>query len=100
MIDLATENVMPLAQAAKLIPSTRTPGKRLNACTIWRWATRGCKGTKLETLKTPGGLVTSQEAVQRFLEKLTAGEASESRTTKQRQRDIDRAERELSAVGI
>jgi len=69
--------------------------------TIYRWAQRGIRGVKLETLRLGGGLVTSVEALQRFAERLSAPEGTEiTRSQPQRRRDLARAEAELDKVGI
>ena len=42
-IDLRSEEVISLAEAARHLPR-RSNGKRINVATIHRWASLGCKG--------------------------------------------------------
>jgi hypothetical protein len=64
-----------LAQIARRIPSTK--GDRpVHPATLTRWILRGAKapdGTviKLEARKFPGGWKVTEEAVERFLDRLT-----------------------------
>lgn len=44
--------------------------KRVNVSTVWRWANRGVKGVKLETVSVGGKKLTSTQAVTRFLERI------------------------------
>ena len=70
----------------------------LNPTTVWRWATRGVRGVKLETMNIGARRFTSREAFERFVAATTAvanGEQIQPRNTRQREKDIDRAEAEL-----
>lgn len=72
-IDLTQEDLKTFAQAARLFPSRR--GNRpVNPITLWRWHRRGVshngQRVHLEAIRTPSGLVTSVDAVRRFLAKL------------------------------
>ncbi|QDV44382.1 hypothetical protein Enr13x_42470 [Stieleria neptunia] len=61
--DLLTEDILTMSQAAKELPN------RPNVSTLWRWANRGLKGKKLETLRIGGrNTVTSRQALTRFLD--------------------------------
>ncbi len=72
MIDISTEHLLSLNEAAKLRPLGR--GNRpCNISTVFRWVKNGVKGVKLEALRLGGALYTSREAIQRFAERLTAG---------------------------
>lgn len=80
-------------------------GRRPHPATCFRWRQRGISGVRLETFKVGGRRETSVEAVHRFIAATTAaadGEqpSSKSRTNRQRQAAIDRAEVELDAAGI
>jgi len=100
MIDLTTEQVVSLSEATKKLPRRRG-GKRPHVATLYRWAVRGVRGIKLETLRVGGTLCTSLEALQRFCERCTDPSiATRPSTTKARERDIAKAERELEAAGI
>lgn len=43
--------------------------KRVHMSTAWRWANRGVKGVKLETVSIGGKRLTSVQAVTRFLKR-------------------------------
>ena len=83
--------------------SRATSGKRVHVNAIYRWVRAGVRGVKLETIAIGGTLATSVEALQRFCDACTSaklGTAPDVRTSKQRQRKIEAAERELAAAGI
>ena len=99
MIDIHTERIISFHDAAKSFPG------RPNLSTLHRWRLAGVRGVRLETLLIGGRRVTSAEALQRFAEATTAaadgsGMFTLSRTSRQRQRDIERAEAELERAGI
>ena len=91
------EHLMSFSAAAKSLPG------RPNIATLWRWRTHGVRGVKLETILVGGRRYTSQEALERFSERITAaanGEPASRRTNRQRKAAIGQAERELNAAGI
>jgi hypothetical protein len=97
MIDIHREHMLTITSAARELPG------KPHVSTLWRWINRGVRGVRLSTIMVGGTRYTSREALQTFCEATTAaadGTATPSRTSKQRQRDIDRAERELSEAGI
>ena len=94
MIDIRTEQLVTLTAAAKLLPD------RPSATTMWRWTTKGVRGRVLETVALGGKVYTSVEALQRFAVHGGTPEQSTTRTPAARQRDIERAERELAEAGI
>jgi len=84
MIDLRTETILTLAEAASRLPKRRA-GKKPHVATLYRWASRGLRGVKLEMLQVGGTTCTSVEALQRFFDALTrarspAGTADQCRT--------------------
>ncbi len=101
------EELLSLRDACQILPKRRR-GRKPHFSTLWRWATRGLRGVRLETLRCGGTLVTSREAIQRFFEQLSAMDDQPPqfnpppafRTPAQRQRDIERAENELREMGI
>ncbi len=107
MIDLNRENVISLREATKLVPPMRR-NRPVNLSTVWRWALRGSRGVKLETLRLPGGLVTSREALQRFAVRLSGGEptaetpspGADPARKARRRAEIQAAEARLRARGI
>ena len=103
MIDFETEEIVPLAAAAKWLPSMR--GKAPHVCTLYRWTKAGVKGVRLEIIKIGGTTCTSREALARFFQQLTYGDReppppSRFRTPAQRKRDQARAARILDEAGI
>jgi hypothetical protein len=58
---LTNERILSVSQAASHFPY------RPSLSSIWRWMTRGVKGTKLESIKIGGIRYTSLEAIKRFL---------------------------------
>ena len=66
-INFEQEQLLTLAEAAKRVPG-RTPGKPIHTATVARWATRGVRGNRLETLRIGGRLFTSVEALARFVQ--------------------------------
>jgi hypothetical protein len=65
MIDTTVEEVRPLSQATKWVPSRRR-GRPTHTSTLYRWKDEG-----LETIQVGGSCCTSREALQRFFEKLS-----------------------------
>jgi hypothetical protein len=94
---------------ARRLPVMRNPRTRKprDLSVIYRYATRGAIGASgqriiLETVRTPE-MMTTAEAVERFVAALSdpnspAGVATE-RSPAQRNRDHDRADRQLQEVG-
>lgn len=75
-IDVFTEKVIPLREASQLLPK-RPTGRTLGMATLYRWVQRGvrCKDggrAMLEIVKVGGSTYTSQEALQRFFDRLSA----------------------------
>jgi hypothetical protein len=64
MIDIDHEQLRLLTKAADDVPG------RPHISTMIRWALRGVKGTRLETVMVGGRRFTSIEAIQRFLTRL------------------------------
>ena len=100
MIDLAVEHVVSLTEAATHLPRRRT-GKRPHVATLYRWAARGMRGVKLETIRVGGTLCTSLEALQRFCARLTDPTAPpEERSSVERTHAVESAEEQLDALGF
>ena len=62
-LNLLTEETLSLPQASRELPG------RPNASTLWRWASRGLGGVKLETIRIGTRVFTSRQALTRFIEK-------------------------------
>lgn len=95
MIDVQTETLVSLSEAAASLPRRRA-GKKPHTATLYRWTTRGCKGIVLESLAIGGTRCTSREALQRFFERLS-GLPSGCSQPKPRNESV---ERELDRAGI
>jgi hypothetical protein len=101
---------VPLATAAKLVPSARQAGKGLNSATLKRWAVIGAQlrdgsRIKLDAVYVPGGWTVAIEAVERFIRAVSndrCGNAAtqEAAPTKTRVRELDRVDRQLDSLGV
>ena len=58
MIDITTETLLSLLDAAKQLPG------RPHVSTLYRWRIRGVRGVRLETVLVVGRRFTSKEALQ------------------------------------
>jgi len=94
MIDLKTETLLTLSQAAALLPG------RPSTASLWRWRKKGARGRRLESLVLGGKVFTSVEALQRFAEQQGGSEGLIIRSPMQRERAIRKAEKELRNHGI
>lgn len=109
MIDIVTDSVISLAEAAKLIP--RIDGKRPHTSTLWRWCRRGIGGVCLEHIRIGHRVCTTTSALNQFVQQLAQVDRVPRhqtqlrthplrRTQKQRESDILRARQELQKAGI
>jgi hypothetical protein len=105
-INLFTERILSLPQAAKVWPSYQN-GKATHVSRLVRALTRGSKDPsgnliKLEALRLGGQWVTSAEAIQRFAERLTPSDQSAAPrcTPVARRRAAESADSELERLGI
>ena len=97
-IDLTAETPITLAEAARTLP-----GGPVHVSTIHRWRLKGCRGVRLASFLRGGVRHTTREAIERFFDAVTAaadGEPAPTRTSAQRERDIEQAEHELARAGI
>ena len=78
-IDKHCNQLRPLNEYTNRIPSSR-PGKRLNRTTLWRWALKGCRGIKLETVLAGSGRYTTDAWVASFMAGLSEGSTDKSRS--------------------
>ena len=67
---LFAEDLITLAQAARIVPKRRVD-KPTSPATLYRWATKGLRGVRLEVIAAGGVLCTSREAIGRFFNALT-----------------------------
>jgi hypothetical protein len=102
-IEISTEEILTLAQAAAELPRRRR-GRKTHVSTLYRWTVSGCRGVILESIQIGATRATSREALQRFFVRLSnpsqAGDApSAPRTASQRERDSEAAANELKDLG-
>jgi len=94
MINVSSEALLSLSEAAGRLPKRRR-GKRPHIATLYRWAQRGVRGIRLETIQVGGTLCTSLEALQRFFDRLSQPDAPIQTTPSAEQA---RAQAEAEAV--
>lgn len=99
MIDFARETVVSLNDATSHLPRRRR-GSRPHVATVYRWAQRGVRGVRLETLQIGGTMCTSIEALQRFFDRLSEPRQPSPDKRPDRQRAIEAAERDCDRAGI
>jgi len=104
MIDLSSENLLSMAEAARLMPRRRR-GRPCSIATLYRWSNPpGVKGIVLETADLGGGRITSREALQRFADALTSLRVGQvpapAPLPKHRRAAIAAAEKRLREAGI
>ncbi|HKQ48047.1 MAG TPA: DUF1580 domain-containing protein [Phycisphaerae bacterium] len=102
MIDISVETVPTFTEAAAKLPRRRH-GKKPHIATLYRWAERGLKGIRLETIQVGGTCCTSLEALQRFFERLTKPRSEAPpppHFNRARLRQIEQAERECAEAGF
>lgn len=92
MIDHETEQLIAIKDAPRVIPG------RPHLSTVYRWTMRSRH--PLEVLKVGGKTMTSIEAISRFIGWCNTPDIPTPRPSARRQRQIERAERELSEAGV
>jgi hypothetical protein len=82
--------------------ATRIVGKKIHVSTLHRWADRGVRGRKLESIFIGGRRFTSLEAIERFLTPVAEVDSTNNslRGPSQRRRAISEAEAVLADDGI
>lgn len=103
---LLTESPTPISAVAREIPGARG-AKCVNPSTVWRWCTQGTRTpdgrrVRLEYYRIGSRVMTTREAVARFVAKLSAHETVDdtpTRTPSERRKADKRAEAELRAMG-
>jgi hypothetical protein len=66
---ILTEDVLTLQDARKELGNIT--GRRPDKATVYRWTNRGVGGTKLESIRLGNQLLTSRQALTRFIEART-----------------------------
>jgi hypothetical protein len=98
-IDLTTEELICLRDAAKILPARRK-GKRPHVSCLYRWTTHGCRGVVLDAVNVGGTRCTSREALGRFIEGLSDLGSNHHSASVGRPLRQERVERELDSQGI
>jgi len=103
MIDTGKEKILTLKRAAESLPRRRR-GRKTHLATLYRWTMSGCRGVVLESIQIGATRCTSQEALQRFFERLTEANRVRdgplpSRSLCQRRRQSEAAAKELERLG-
>ncbi len=106
-IDVFQETVISLNEATKKLPKGRH-GNKLHVSVLYRWVNAGLRSkdgqiVRLEMVKIGGRAYTSQEALQRFFDRLTGDQSivtPPTITSRQRLRQIEQAEERLRRKGI
>jgi hypothetical protein len=106
-IDVFSEKVVSLTEATRLLPKS-PKNKKLHVSTLYRWAIGGLRSKDgmivcLETVKVGGTTCTSQEALQRFFDRLsgdTTVVTPPTLTRRQRLRELEQVDEELRRAGL
>lgn len=94
-IDLRTETILRFSEVTK-----QTPFK-VHVSTLHRWRLRGVRGVKLETAMLGGGRVTSIEALERFVARVSAASGETAlMPSAGAERRVEQAGLLLDAAGI
>jgi hypothetical protein len=100
MRHLLTERVIALVEAARRVPPGRG-GRPTHVSTLLRWINPGVRGVRLEAVRLGGRWVTSQEALQRFADRLTSAQAGPTPALRKEElRTADATEKELDRLGM
>ena len=68
--------------------------------TVWRWTQRGIKSHVLESFSQGGRKFTTREAFARWIARINGEKAVGAITPRQREREIDRAEKKAAELGV
>ena len=64
-VHILTEDVLTLQDARNEL--AEITGRRPDKCTLYRWCLRGVRGTKLEHIRLGDRILTSRQALTRFI---------------------------------
>lgn len=68
MLRLDDQDLIPIGEVHKHLPM-RPGGKRIHKSVVYRWALKGVRGVRLETLHIGGRVYTSLAALQQFTQR-------------------------------
>lgn len=77
MIDLNSERLLTIKEACFRVPNKNRRGG-VDYRTVWAWMKKGLRGIKLERACVGGRVYTSEEALQRFMQRLSSDEVAGS----------------------
>lgn len=98
---LEHEELISLHAAARLVPSSRTPGTSgIHVATIHRWSRKGIKGKRLETVLVGGVRYTSAAALARFVRSLNEGVPALLAPPAREQQRVKKTERLLNSARL
>lgn len=69
-VQILTEDVLTLQDARREL--ALVTGRRPDKTTLYRWCLKGCRGTKLEHIRLGDRILTSKQALTRFIASRTA----------------------------
>lgn len=69
MIDIETDELITLTQAARLLPKVRS--KYMHTSTLWRWCSKGNSGIKLQYVRLGRRIFTTAKALSEFSKELS-----------------------------
>lgn len=75
-INIQNETLLTLSEAARTLP--RFNGKNVHSSTLWRWATVGLQGVRLDHVLVGRRMCTSLKALSRFMNALAEARQSVS----------------------
>lgn len=99
-MSLEGEELIRLQDVPALLP--KVDGKSVHWITVFRWATKGCRGIRLQALFIGGRRRTSRQAVERFLAALAArdNQPEPADTMRKRTRELKSKNDALAAAGF
>ncbi len=102
-IDIEAEKIISFPEVIARLPRRRK-GKSVHLSCVYRWSSKGFKGTVLETIQVGASRCTTVEALTRFLNAISAPSSNstsqQSRSLRQRQSASRDAINELSRRGM
>jgi hypothetical protein len=98
-IDPFIESTIPFREAARRLPRLRN-GRPVSPATIWRWASHGLRGVKLEVVKVGGTTCTTVQAMRRFFDRIGSSAGEPPPTPHLNTRRAEAAAEQLDRLGI
>lgn len=91
---------MHLLEETRITLTDLAKREGVNVSTVWRWASKGCRGYVLESYTFGGKRCTTSEAFTRWVLAQNGGKLVGPTTAKQRAKAVEAADRELAEMGI